>query len=1332
MALSSVDGQPLSVKGLYRLPITVQGRPLHHHFFVVRRLPQHVLLGADFIQDHQLSYDSTSNNLFFAGQAIHAVTTFTSASMVSTAPVTLAPRASVNLQVQFRTDPNTIVHGPLQCLVQPRSKHFPLTGDAGITAVSARGLGRILLTNSSDEELTVPVNTWLGTAEPIDPKQVCSIRLPDKDTPESKLPPSNNASAEKESFIREATSFRSAPASIQNLILRNHDCISLGKYDLGKSSKPSMYHSIQLKDTEPVYNKQFRIPEAHRKVLLDHLRHWLDLKIVSPSTSKYNSPIFCVLKKDGSLRPVLDYRALNEKTHIDKYSSRDVQSCIDELGREQSTIFSSLDLTAGFWQLPLEPSSRPFTAFTIPGFGSFEWTRTPMGLLGSPASFGRLMDYVMRALPSVIAYQDDLLVHSKSLADHERHLQECFNRLRAHNLRLNLNKCLFAQSEVPYLGFRITSRGILPGIEKTSAILKASPPSTIRQIREFTGLCNYFRACIPNYSALSRPLTALLKKDSPWSEGPLPRSAAQAFKALQSALTSPPVLAFPDPKKKFYLMVDASVGSTDIPGGLGATLIQFHSDIPRPLAFASRSLLKHESNYSAYLLEMQACIWAIQHFDVYLRDTHFYLFCDHKPLEKLSKVHTKTFNRLQQLMLEYSFTICHHPGKLNSVADFLSRNPISSVDLSFDALLRAQQSDSALQQLVSSHASSFTSRNGLYFKRMKSGALRILTPSSLRPAIMHAAHNSLLGGHMGIFKSFHRILSSYYWPNMHKDIAAHIRSCDSCQRTRTYNHPPKQPLTPLPQPANINHRLHVDLFGPLATSDNKNKYICVMTDAFSKYVELVAIPSKTAENVANAIFDTWITRYSCPHEIVTDNGKEFCNQVTKKLFSRLQILHATTSPYHPQANSQVETFNRTIKSYLRSFLSAPYTDWEPFLSAIRLCYNTSISKATQSSPFSLVFGIDPRVPFFSLEQYIDYDDTENNVDQLRRLFLARQSANENNLRYRDQYKAQYDAQYQTKDRDISVNDFVYLVTPPSAKHPNPKLHPTYEGPYKVHRVSEHTVELLIRRRRRVVAKNNVKVAHGNDQVIHPPGISPKHVVQTPGYVELPAHDDDVSPISAPMAPPISSHQVVTPIPSTSMPSPPSPTLGATPTPAASGGPLLEEASGSSGDPPLGEASGSSNSPGGPPGTDTFDLTAMEALLEPQASLYPSLSDTALLADDDVSMAEVGEDTDVHMASLLNQPLEATLPAATPTGAQGGARPRTKPPSFVTSKRKAKSPQKPKAKKTTLANQLFGPAHIPGLLNPPSLRQLRSTSTVADQPLPKVPIERKPYTRSKKE
>ena len=119
-----------------------------------------------------------------------------------------------------------------------------------------------------------------------------------------------------------------------------------------------------------------------------------------------------------------------------------------------------------------------------------------MGLLGSPASFGRMMDFVFRKL-SAICYQDDVLCHSNN---HERHLvdlQLCFNCLRAHGLKLNIKKCHFGQSEVPYLGHMLTAEGILPGKDKTQAISEFPPPTTLRQVREFVGLCNYFRAMCP-------------------------------------------------------------------------------------------------------------------------------------------------------------------------------------------------------------------------------------------------------------------------------------------------------------------------------------------------------------------------------------------------------------------------------------------------------------------------------------------------------------------------------------------------------------------------------------------------------------------------------------------------------------------------------------------------------------------------------------------------------------------------------------------------------------------------------------------------------------------
>ena len=129
----------------------------------------------------------------------------------------------------------------------------------------------------------------------------------------------------------------------------------------------------------------------------------------------------------------------------------------------------------------------------------------------------------------------------------------------------------------------------------------------------------------------------------------------------------------------------------------------------------------------------------------------------------------------------------------------------------------------------------------------------------------------------------------------------------------------------------------------------------VITDSFTKYVELVALPNKEAGTVAKAIVDTWVTRYSTPAEILTDGGKEFANNLLNSICLELGVLHKQTSPYHPQCNAQVEVFNRTMRHYLQNALSSPYLDWEDLLPALRICYNTSVSKATRKN--SIFFAL---------------------------------------------------------------------------------------------------------------------------------------------------------------------------------------------------------------------------------------------------------------------------------------------------------------------------------------------------------------------------------------
>lgn len=183
---------------------------------------------------------------------------------------------------------------------------------------------------------------------------------------------------------------------------------------------------------------------------------------------------------------------LNAQTYPDRYSMRDVSDCIDEIGRSESKIFSTIDLTSGFWQMVLKPKCRPYTAFTVYGMGQFEFQTSPMGLLGCPASFQRLMELVMKDFPNVLVYIDEILVHTKTHEEHCKILTMVLRRLRKHNLKIRLEKCHFATTSVEYLGFKLTPEGVKPGSDKTEVIWNAPPPDSVQRVRQFMGLCNFF------------------------------------------------------------------------------------------------------------------------------------------------------------------------------------------------------------------------------------------------------------------------------------------------------------------------------------------------------------------------------------------------------------------------------------------------------------------------------------------------------------------------------------------------------------------------------------------------------------------------------------------------------------------------------------------------------------------------------------------------------------------------------------------------------------------------------------------------------------------------
>jgi hypothetical protein len=172
------------------------------------------------------------------------------------------------------------------------------------------------------------------------------------------------------------------------------------------SSQPGL-----VADKELTNRKQFSIPGAHRRELESQVNEWLKMGLIQPCRFSYNSPLFIAPKKDGSLIVIQDFIELNAKSMDDSYSMKDVNECIGDIGRAGSSIFSTQDLTSGFWQMPLNKQYQNLTFFTFQGLGKFEWIVSPMGLLGCPVSFQRLEQLAMRGLINVNIYKDNLLHH---------------------------------------------------------------------------------------------------------------------------------------------------------------------------------------------------------------------------------------------------------------------------------------------------------------------------------------------------------------------------------------------------------------------------------------------------------------------------------------------------------------------------------------------------------------------------------------------------------------------------------------------------------------------------------------------------------------------------------------------------------------------------------------------------------------------------------------------------------------------------------------------------------------------------------------------------------
>ena len=438
----------------------------------------------------------------------------------------------------------------------------------------------------------------------------------------------------------------------------------------------ALEHRIRLVHDKPV-RKSYPLPHALSRQLKEDLEKWQKMGIIERSHSPYCSPLLAVRKKDGSHRFCLDCRQINQITVFDGEPIADPQHIFTALSGAR--FLSKIDLASGFWQVPLETESRQYTAFSTRQ-GLFQFKVLPFGLSNAPASFSRLMRMVLKDLPQVSCYLDDILVHSPDWGSHLATIEKVLDRLRRYGLHAKPSKCMLGYRSLTYLGHQVGCGVYAPLESKVQAIASLPVPKNVTQLRSFLGSTGYYSQFVPRYTDIAAPLFDLLKSKKT-KTAPLEWThlATQAFHELRNALTQKPILQLIDPALPFTLQTDASEE------GVGAVLLQPHAQDPRklaPVAYASRRLKPAEKNYAVIEKEALSIYWAFHKFEAYIYGREFTLLTDHRPLLYLSSA-DKLNPRLKRWAIYlglFKYYSAHVPGEQNHLADLLSRPSASDAD----------------------------------------------------------------------------------------------------------------------------------------------------------------------------------------------------------------------------------------------------------------------------------------------------------------------------------------------------------------------------------------------------------------------------------------------------------------------------------------------------------------------------------------------------------------------------------------------------------------------------------------------------------------------------
>ncbi|KAA0067940.1 pol protein [Cucumis melo var. makuwa] len=778
-------------------------------------------------------------------------------------------------------------------------------------------------------------------------------------------------------------------------------------------------------DTAPISRASYRMALTELKELKVQLQELLDKGFIRPSLSPWGAPVLFVKKKDGSMRLCIDYRELNKVTVKNRYLLPRIDDLFDQL--QGATVFSKIDLRSGYHQLRIRDSDIPKTAFRS-RYGHYEFIVMSFGLTNTPAMFMDLMNRVFKDFLDsfVIVFIDDILIYSKTEAEHEKHLHQVLETLRANKLE-----------------------GVSVDPAKIEVVTNWPRPSTVSEIRSFLGLAGYYRRFVEDFSRIASPLTQLTRKGTPFVWSP---TCESSFQELKQKLVTAPILTVPDGSGSFVIYSDASKK------GLGCVLMQQG----KVVAYASRQLKGHEQNYPTHDLELAAVVFALKIWRHYLYGEKIHIYTNHKRLKYFftQKELNMRQRRWFELVKDYDCEILYPPGKANVVADALSRKVAHSAvlitkqapllrdferaeiavsvgevtsqlaQLSVQPTLRqkiivAQLNDPYLvekRRLVETGQGenfSISSDDGLMFE----GRLCVPEDSAVKTELLAEAHSSPFTMHPGSTKMYQDLKNVYWWRNMKREVADFVRwKWES---------------------------VSMDFITGLPKTLKGYTVIWVVVDRLTKSAHFMPGKSTYTASKWGQLYMIEIVRlHGVPVSIISERDAPFTSKFWKGLQLSLGTRLDFSTTFHPQTDGQTERLNQVLEDMLQACVLEFSGSWDSHLHLMEFAYNNSYQATIGMAPFEALYGKCCRSPVCWGEVGEQrmlrpelVQTTNAAIQKIRARMLTAQSRQKS---YAD---------VRRKDLEFEVGDMVFLKVAPMKGvlrfEKKGKLSPRFVGPFEI-------------------------------------------------------------------------------------------------------------------------------------------------------------------------------------------------------------------------------------------------------------------------------------------